>query len=249
MSNPEHQIVLTLVEDVSAICGAVSQDVKSADSSWLTSWSELEKAAQKCIDEWTSQGLSEPGVARAVTGMCVAGSQLVVSSSMPIRDVEWFGGITTDVDVMSNRGANGIDGVISTAVGAALATKKSTTVLIGDIACIHDSNGLWGLSSRDVEVKVVVTNNDGGSIFSFLPQASALQDEAFEFLYGTPHGVSFAGLAAAHNLPFVRVTEISELKKALAESGSRVIEVSLDRSINVAQHQELNNAIIDALNK
>ena len=151
---------------------------------------------------------------------------------MPIRDVEWFGTVTPGVTVHSNRGANGIDGVVSTAVGIALATERPTVLYIGDVAMVHDSNGLWGLAARGIDLTIVVSNNDGGSIFSFLPQASQVDADTFETLYGTPHGVDFAHLAAAHGVPHVRVVTRAELDRALAGMGTRMLEVVFDRSLN-----------------
>jgi len=151
------------------------------------------------------------------------------------------------VRVYSNRGTNGIDGVVSTAVGIALATRAPVTLLIGDIACIHDSNGLWALNRRDVDLTIVVANNDGGSIFSFLPQAAVVSASTFELLYGTPHGVSFEYLAGAHGIAYECATTTEELRQLLNRGGTRLIEVPCDRSINVAQHEALQAAVIAAL--
>src|SRR5690606_37761106 len=111
---------------------------------------------------------SEPGVARALTGCVPEGTAIVVSSSMPVRDVEWYG-TPRDLRVLANRGANGIDGVVSTAVGVALANRRigaPTVVLVGDVAFLHDSNALLGLAARDLDLTIVVVDNDGGGIFS-----------------------------------------------------------------------------------
>lgn len=245
--DPDHSVARTCIGEPDAICRALTSMVSSCDEDWVDSWSRAESAAQRAIDEWTGAVMSEPTVARHLTTALASGTNLVVSSSMPIRDVEWFGSATPGVTVHSNRGANGIDGVVSTAVGVALATGVATTLLIGDVACLHDSNGLLGLMSRRVDLTIVVTNNDGGSIFSFLPQASLVDGATFEALYGTPHGVSFEHLARAHGIPHVRVTDVEGLRAALAGEGTRVIEVPLDRSVNVAQHEALNAAIIDAV--
>jgi 2-succinyl-5-enolpyruvyl-6-hydroxy-3-cyclohexene-1-carboxylate synthase len=120
-------------------------------------------------------------------------------------------------------------------------------VLIGDVACVHDSNGLWALMQRDVDLKVVVTNNDGGSIFSFLPQAGVVDNATFELLYGTPHGVAFEHLAYAHGVPFKRATHGASLAEALATPGTMLIEVPFDRSMNVSQHEALNVSIVQAV--
>lgn len=247
VSDPDHQVALSAVGDISQTVLGAAQQVQRCHESWLSYWSRAEVAAQSVLSDWTQLHMSEPTVARTLTDNLDVGSYLVVSSSMPIRDVEWFGTVTPGVEVLSNRGTNGIDGVVSTAVGVALATGATVTLLIGDIACIHDSNGLWGLMNREVDVRIVVTNNDGGSIFSFLPQASIVSHEIFETLYGTPHGVSFSHLAAAHGVPYASVNTAAELVTQMGQKGPRLIEVPLDRSVNVDQHNEINAAVVKVI--
>jgi 2-succinyl-5-enolpyruvyl-6-hydroxy-3-cyclohexene-1-carboxylate synthase len=245
--DPDHKVLYTIIGDVDTACRTLTSGSASCDKSWLASWSHAEVAAQDAISVWTSENFSEPSVARTVTSAMTVGSHLVVSSSMPIRDVEWFGTATSGVTVHSNRGTNGIDGVISTAVGVGLASKARVTLLIGDIACLHDSNGLWALNRRDVDLTIVVTNNDGGSIFSFLPQAQIVSNSDFELLYGTPHGASFEHLAATHGIAFERVTTMNDLASTLQRAGTRLIEVPCDRFTNVSQHEALQSAVVAAV--
>ncbi|MEY3290830.1 MAG: 2-succinyl-5-enolpyruvyl-6-hydroxy-3-cyclohexene-carboxylic-acid synthase, partial [Actinomycetota bacterium] len=247
VTDPEHNVSVSLVSDVALLVRDLAVRVKSCHPKWISDWSRAETAAQVAIGEWTDIHMSEPTVARIVTASMKVGAHLVVSSSMPIRDVEWFGTVTPGVTVHSNRGANGIDGVISTAVGVAIASNAPVTLLIGDVATVHDSNGLWALARRGVNLTIVVTNNDGGSIFSFLPQATQVEASTFELLYGTPHGVSFEHLAAAHGIAFHRASTAGELRALLGVDGVRMIEVPLDRSVNVSQHNELNDAVIQAI--
>jgi 2-succinyl-5-enolpyruvyl-6-hydroxy-3-cyclohexene-1-carboxylate synthase len=166
---------------------------------------------------------------------------------MPIRDLEWFGGPIDADAVHANRGANGIDGVVSTAVGIALGSGQPTFLLIGDIACIHDSNGLWDVARRKVDLKIVVTNNDGGAIFSFLPQAGLVGEEVFERIYGTPHGVSFSALAQAHGIDYCSVASMGELEIACSRTGPIIIEARFDRSLDVAQHEDINQLVTSAV--
>lgn len=249
VTDPDHLVSVHLIGDVDSTLLGLAASVARVESSWLSDWAEAERTTQAVLDAWSSEHDSEITNARAVTKSLSSGDRFVVSSSMPIRDVEWFGSVTTDVHVHSNRGANGIDGVISTAVGVALASGKKTVVYIGDVAAVHDANALLALMSRNAEVKVVVSNNDGGSIFSFLPQAALVDTHTFETLYGTPHGVSFAHLAKAFGVPYV-LTSATELPKLIRESGSAVIELSTQRNVNVSQHAQVNDAVtaaIDAL--
>jgi len=246
-SDPDHSVEMTVIGDIDAAVSVLASSVRPCAKSWRDAWASAEEKTQETIDSWVSENFSEPSVARVVTSSMAVGTHLVVSSSMPIRDVEWYGTATAGVRVYSNRGTNGIDGVVSTAVGIALATRAPVTLLIGDVACIHDSNGLWALNRRDVDLTIVVTNNDGGSIFSFLPQAAAVSDSTFELLYGTPHGVSFEHLASAHGIAYERATTTEELQQILRNGGTRLVEVPFDRSVNVAQHEALQAAVVTAL--
>ncbi len=223
---------------------------RTVDPEWLRSWTEAEAGAQRAIDEVLSAqpGLTEPFVARSVAAYA---STLVVSSSMPVRDLEWYAAPRHGLRVFSNRGANGIDGVVSTAVGVAIARAEPVTVLVGDVAFLHDSNALLGLAARAVDITIVVVDNRGGGIFSFLPQAAELPGDTFEALFGTPHDVDLAGLAAAHGIPAMLVHEpdglVSALHVASAVSGPHVVVVPTDRRANVAVHDEIHAAVAAAL--
>jgi 2-succinyl-5-enolpyruvyl-6-hydroxy-3-cyclohexene-1-carboxylate synthase len=247
VTDPDHTVEFTVIGDVATTTRNLAASTTSCDKTWIQEWADAEEATQKAITDWTSKNFSEPSIARTVTAAMTVGSHLVVSSSMPIRDVEWFGTSTSGVTVHSNRGTNGIDGVTSTAVGVALSTKARVTVLIGDVACLHDSNGLWALSRRDVDLTIVVTNNDGGSIFSFLPQAQIVSNSDFELLYGTPHGASFEHLAATHGIAYERVTSVKNLEATLQKGGTRLIELPCDRFANVSQHEALQLAVVAAV--
>jgi 2-succinyl-5-enolpyruvyl-6-hydroxy-3-cyclohexene-1-carboxylate synthase len=187
-------------------------------------------------------------VARALVAAMPYGTELVVSSSMPVRDLEWFGHPAGGVRVHANRGANGIDGVVSTAVGVALGSRRPTALLVGDLAFLHDSNGLLGAPGRGIDLVVVVVDNDGGGIFSFLPQAASLADDRFEALFGTPHGLDLVALARAYGVAAREVNDVAaEVPVALAAGGVHVLLVRSDRSANVAVHDRLLAAVDAAL--
>jgi 2-succinyl-5-enolpyruvyl-6-hydroxy-3-cyclohexene-1-carboxylate synthase len=184
-------------------------------------------------------------VARRLVAAMPDGGTVVTSSSMPVRDVEWYAAPRDGVRVVANRGANGIDGVVSTAVGVAVASSAPTALLIGDIALLHDSNGLLGLRERSVDLTIVCVDNDGGGIFSFLPQATALERELFELLFGTPHGADLRAVAGAHS---VDVLDIDGLEDALrAGPGARMVWARTDRDDNVRVHAAVNEAVRAAL--
>lgn len=216
-------------------------------TTWMTRWAHAEARADAAIGTVLASfdDLTEPGAARILCDELPNVSGLTVSSSMPVRDVEWFGGRRARCHC--NRGANGIDGVMSTAVGRALATGTPEYVLIGDLAFLHDSNALVSLRERDADVRIIVVDNDGGGIFSFLPQATSLDEGRFEQLFGTPHGSDVVALAGAHGLDAVTVTTADELRDRIAAPGPWVCRVESNRQVNVEAHGHLNAAVAAAL--
>lgn len=224
-----------------------------APPGWLERWRALDGAAGAAIATVLADHPepTEPATARTLWDRVPAGGHLVVASSMPIRDLEWYAGARADARLLSNRGANGIDGTISTAVGVARAAGGPVACLLGDIAFLHDSNALVGLADRGVDLVIVVVDNDGGGIFGFLPQASALPPERFEQLFGTPHGVRPEALAAAHGLTATTVDAAAALAPALdaafGAGGVHLVVVRTDRAANVRLHDELHAAVAAAV--
>lgn len=226
-----------------------------APAGWLRLWATADQVAAQAIASQLGADavINEPAVARTVAAMLPDGARLMVSSSMPVRDLEWFSAARTGLSVVSNRGANGIDGVVSTAVGLALAAPGPVAVLVGDVAMLHDTNALLGLVSRNVDLTVVVVDNDGGGIFSFLPQAGALPTDRFEEMFGTPHGVDLAALAIAHNLEATVVDDLGSLagviKSSAGHRGTTVVVVRTRRDANVVVHSRLHNGVIEAVSQ
>ena len=254
LTDPDRQCSLHIVSDIDELCaGLVSvhskESVRKRSLSWLDKWVAAEDSAQKAINAALADepGLTEPGVARAIYALVPEASHLVVSSSMPIRDVEWFGAPRSGLRVHANRGANGIDGVVSTAVGVALATRQPTTLLIGDIALLHDVNGLINLASRKIDLRIVVIDNNGGGIFSFLPQAQALDEAKFEKIFGTPHDANIKMLAQAHQINTHELTNISDLAEVLSQRGPWLARVVTDRHENVKVHERINQMVASNL--
>jgi 2-succinyl-5-enolpyruvyl-6-hydroxy-3-cyclohexene-1-carboxylate synthase len=189
-------------------------------------------------------------VARAVVSGLPEGGMLMVSSSMPVRDVEWYAEPRHKIDVVANRGANGIDGVISTAVGVAAGTDAPVVALLGDLAFLYDAGALVGAPRRPVALTLVVVDNDGGGIFSFLPQAGALPAGQFERYWGTPHGADILAIAAAYGAEAIEVADRSQLDRVLGcarQPGVRVALVRSDRAANVAAHDRLHAAVAAAV--
>jgi 2-succinyl-5-enolpyruvyl-6-hydroxy-3-cyclohexene-1-carboxylate synthase len=238
--------------NVTAVC-SIPEILKiptdgATGTTWMARWRHADERADAAIASslTASDELSEPAVARLVAESIPDLGHLVVASSMPVRDLEWYGG--RSACAFANRGANGIDGVMSTALGRALGRPDGPTfVLLGDLAFVHDSNALLGLASRDVDLRIVVVDNDGGGIFSFLPQAALLEHDRFEQLFGTPLGADVLALAAAHSIPGRTVTTRSELTDQLTTPGPWVVRVPTDRSDNVRIHDEIHSAVATAI--
>ena len=250
--DPDKVVTTHIVGSFNELFMEMSRGADSrSETEWIGAWKRCEKNARTALDEELSRQtqLTEPLCAVTVSEAIAAGTNLVVSSSMPVRDLEWFAPPRDGVRVFSNRGVNGIDGVVSTAVGVALSSKSPTALLIGDIAMLHDSNGLLNLIRRDAQLKIIVIDNEGGGIFSFLPQAQAMEGDQFEQLFGTPHSVDFAALAKTHGIAFTWVSTAQELRRELGNPASSMIGVRTDRSKNVDDHSALYSAVAAALSK
>jgi 2-succinyl-5-enolpyruvyl-6-hydroxy-3-cyclohexene-1-carboxylate synthase len=229
MINPDHNVVAWCTPaDLAPLAGC-------PERSWLDEWLTANARAEAAFSELAEAGrpVTEPGVARTVAGALPAGAELFVAASMPMRDLEWFGGPAARALV--NRGANGIDGVMATALGVAL-TGKPVVVLIGDVAFLHDSNALLAAAQLRADLRVIVVDNAGGGIFSFLPQATTLAPERFEQLFGTPHTTDLCALARAHGIRADTVDTLGAVAIAVANPGPRVTRVPSERAANVEQH-------------
>ncbi|HSC21986.1 MAG TPA: hypothetical protein VLC07_09680, partial [Solirubrobacterales bacterium] len=214
-----------------------------------TRWLEAEAAAQAALSEAfeTGTGLTEPALHRALGACHQDGDLVYTSSSMPIRDQEAFlAPSPADVLFLSNRGANGIDGLISSGIGALRGTGRPTTIVTGDLGLLHDLGGLAALREVSTPVRIVVIDNGGGGIFHFLPQEGALPEDEFEALLGTPRGVDAAKAAALFDLPHRRLDSLADLPEAFA-AGTGLIEVRTDRRTNVEAHRSLAGRVHDAL--
>jgi 2-succinyl-5-enolpyruvyl-6-hydroxy-3-cyclohexene-1-carboxylate synthase len=217
---------------------------------WLAAWQRMEKAARGELDRILGQDgeLSELGLAAQIADVAGDNAVFVVGSSMPIRCLDLVQRAGPGPWVLANRGASGIDGCVSTAVGAALAHQAigggPAFAMLGDLAVLHDQNGLIiGPGEARPDLTVVVVNNAGGGIFSFLPYAGMPQ---FEKLFGTAHGVDFAHVAAATGWEYHLVSHAEEVPGALKGGGTRLIEVRTDRQASVRFHRQVREAITSA---
>jgi 2-succinyl-5-enolpyruvyl-6-hydroxy-3-cyclohexene-1-carboxylate synthase len=219
------------------------------DAAYVAAWEDASRRVGEWLDSNETDGddLDEPMLARAVV-RASADHQvpLVIGSSMPFRDVEWWAPQRRS-PTYSNRGANGIDGVVSTVFGVCAGARGLG--LVGDLTMLHDVSGLVdGLGAAGGNCVLVVADNNGGGIFSFLPQAAALPAARFEQLFGTPRPQDLAALAAAFGHESVRVATNSQLRRAidagLAREGVTVVVAKVpSRDQNVALHESLNLAV------
>jgi 2-succinyl-5-enolpyruvyl-6-hydroxy-3-cyclohexene-1-carboxylate synthase len=223
----------------------VEKEERGAPEAWIAA----ETAAQATLIAELETGgpLAEPALHRALGEAHSDGDLVYTASSMPIRDQEAFlAAGETDVLFLCNRGANGIDGLVSSGIGAAHASGRPTTIVTGDLGLLHDLGGLASLRDVSTPVRIVVIDNDGGGIFHFLPQERALANDEFEALLGTPRGVDAGKAAALFDLPHRRLESLADLPDALA-AGTGLIEVKTDRTTNVASHRHLQERVQAAL--
>jgi 2-succinyl-5-enolpyruvyl-6-hydroxy-3-cyclohexene-1-carboxylate synthase len=222
--------------------------VAKAEPEWAQAWRVASEAAGRAIDEILDRsGVTEPRIARDVAALVPGGGALVVASSMPIRDLDLTMRPRGDLRVIANRGVSGIDGFVSTAVGVALTHDRPVVALAGDLSLLHDVNGL--LADPHPDLTLVVVNNDGGGIFSLLPQAAADDTATFERLFGTPHGVDLGEVAAAYGVGHRLAETADDLAAAVTArpSGIHIVEVRTERSANAELHRRLREAAAAAL--
>lgn len=212
---------------------------------WLEKWQSLEKHAKVEIKDYVRTATDEAAYVANVLDKLTTDDALFVSNSMPIRDVDNLF-IDCEAAVFSNRGANGIDGVTSTALG--MAVHKKVTLLIGDLAFYHDMNGLLMSKLNDINLNIVLLNNDGGGIFSYLPQKDTA-DAYFERLFGTPTGLDFEHTALLYDFTFKRFESIEAFKYTeLSKFGAHIYEIMTYREDNLQQHLKLYKKLSDIIN-
>lgn len=216
---------------------------------WGEAWSDADgrasRAARVAIDG--APFPSEPAVAATLARSTRDGTTIWAGSSMPIRDLDSYFPVSgREIRLIGNRGANGIDGVVSSALGSA-AGGTPTVAHVGDLSLLHDIGALATAQRLDLAITIVVVNNDGGGIFHFLPQAGHVH---FERHFGTPHGLSFARIAESFGVDSISATTVEELHDSIGEAsqGPRVIEVMTDRVANVTLHQSISADVRAALN-
>jgi len=245
--DPMHRASRVVEGSAVAACEALGQGLSRGLGPWARSFLWAEQWTRAALESAFSEDatLTEMRLAHDVVGALPDGANLFVSSSMPIRDVDAFApSMSRRLRVLANRGANGIDGIVSSALGMAAASGRPTVLLTGDLAMLHDVGGLLTARRCNIPLTVVVVNNDGGGIFSFLPIAQSEQTRThYETLWGTPHGVDFSHAAALYQARYRCPDSPTALRSAVVEGlkgGLNLIEVRVvERERNVDSHRRL----------
>ena len=257
-----------VVAEPSRLCARLSRLVagRGGDGDWRAQWEEADRAAREIhrregAEELQPDGDSLPfhegDALRVVADALPDPATLFVSNSMPVRDLDRFvGPTTTSVTALGNRGVSGIDGIVSSALGAGSATTDDLTLVVGDLALYHDANGLLALDRCDVDATVVLINNDGGGIFHKLPIESF--EPEFTEAFKTPHDIEFEPLADLHGLAYARIdarpdaaesaaSAATDLAEAYARArdadGSHLIEVRTDAEPSHRTRERLEAAV------
>jgi 2-succinyl-5-enolpyruvyl-6-hydroxy-3-cyclohexene-1-carboxylate synthase len=227
-----------------ALAAALEMRGGEGDWDWLRSWRRADALVPTLLAE--APDPFEPKVLAALEPALPPDALVWVSSSMPIRDLEaFFPQSSKRLRFLANRGANGIDGVVSSAAGAALATGLPTYLLTGELALLHDLGGLLAARRAGARLTIVCLNNGGGGIFDFLPVAEHADAAAYEQHVATPAGVDLAPVAALAGLEHRQATTPDEVRAAVAEPA--LVEVRTDRRENVALHRALRERLAERL--
>lgn len=233
------------------LCKELIKQIKTReDADWLHSWQKVNLISRELAGSAEDKGgdLFEGNVFRELQHALPQKCQLIAGNSMPIRDLDnYFLNTEKDIKVFANRGANGIDGIVSTALGmsAGAGTDYPTFLVIGDLSFYHDMNGLLAAKMHKLNLTIILVNNDGGGIFSFLPQSK--EEKHFETLFGTPSGLDFKHAAdlydAAYTLPATWEEFRAAVSDAVIKKGLNIIEVRTNRQTRVSIHRELMNRV------
>ena len=252
--DPDHRVTHRLSGSASQLanCLGPADRERAPDSAWTERWRQADRLADRVLEDRLGDAdeLTEPGLARVLSEEIGAEHGLFLANSRPVRDLHTFGASgKAPALTVTNRGASGIDGNVSTAAGYAAAAGHPVTALIGDLALLHDLNGLALCRDLEVPVVLVVVNNDGGGIFHFLPIAE--HPDVFEPYFTAPHGLRFENAAAQFDLSYAAPTSLAAFRRTYRdwreESVTGLIEIATDRRANRAHHEALTEALAKAL--
>lgn len=241
------QSLSTTLEQIAEKKSATSQETSwKRDADWIGAWQAADRVTRQALASAIAD-FREPFEGRIFTevgNLLPAGALLYVGNSMPVRDMDtFFWNQEKPLLCLGNRGANGIDGVVSSALGASATAdlQEKAMLVIGDLSFFHDLNGLLAARLHALNLVILLINNDGGGIFSFLPQAA--YPEHFEQLFGTPTGLEFRAVVEMYGGTFQRVRDWESLRRAcengIKKGGLHVLEIPTERESNVSMHRQL----------
>ena len=249
--DPMHNVTHRIEGSVSSFCTMLVEydHPESPDNEWVNEWHKANKDVNDGLSSYFNdqKELSEPMVARIISECIGKEDGLVLGNSMPVRDMNEFAVSDSNwVFTVTNRGASGIDGAVGIAAGFAIGYKKPVTILLGDLSLLHDLNSLALGRQVTTPLVIVVINNDGGGIFSFLPIAA--YEDVFEPFFGTPHGLSFSAAAGMFGYTYHNPTSCAEFRKmysmAIQTKGLTLIEVNTERGQNRKLHQDIEGFLV-----
>jgi 2-succinyl-5-enolpyruvyl-6-hydroxy-3-cyclohexene-1-carboxylate synthase len=230
------------------LAGAVAV---APDRDWAERWLAVAETSRTAIRDQLSRGeeIFEGRIFTELAALFLFKGVLFVGNSMPVRDLDTFYPSTSQqIRFLANRGASGIDGVVSTALGSSAVRPDPTVIVIGDMSFYHDMNGLLAAKQYQINATIIVVNNNGGGIFSFLPQRR--YEETFETYFGTPHGLTFEATASLYSLGYSKIASWSEFRKVvqrnIERSATAIVEVPTDREENVELHRRTWSAVVEA---
>jgi len=250
--DPGRSVTTVIAGEEGLTCEALSSAVGGpSDGDWKQEWLSAGRVARTALDERLDVDFFEGTVAREVVRVLPEGAALVSSSSLPIRALDAFTSVSTPLDAFASRGASGIDGNTSMALGIAASSGRTTVCLTGDLAFLHDVGALMTIARHSVPLVIVVIDNAGGGIFEFLPQGEQVERDAFEDLFATSHRIDLMHAARLYGMSFASAHDTGELRRsldwALTEGRSSVIRAEVSRKASVEAHRSAWAAAAEAL--
>ena len=248
--DPSHLTSAVLHLDPVLFCSSLGSALQGrpATGDWMGEWRRVAQASRTAMLRELDglDGMFEGKVFSELAKLLPNGSVLFAGNSMPVRDLDTFFPSTANrTSFLANRGASGIDGVVSTALGASAVSSGKLLLVLGDISFYHDMNGLLAANAHGLDATIIVINNDGGGIFSFVPHAA--YEDAFEPYFSMPHGLTFRATAELYGLEYRLTEDWQQFDGAVGESmeraGTTIIEVPGDRARNVASHRQVWEAV------
>jgi 2-succinyl-5-enolpyruvyl-6-hydroxy-3-cyclohexene-1-carboxylate synthase len=253
--NPNDGIGEHFIAPISSLEGIKLSQERVVDHSFKDAFIARDRAIasflEKALPENDGRTPSEPAIVRAISREIPESHILMLGNSMPIRDFELFASARrAPLLPLANRGASGIDGVLATAVGAAVSSARPLTLVIGDLSLLHDLNSLSLIRNLRTPFSIIAINNDGGGIFSLLPVAKT---EHFEQLFATPHGLRFEDFARGFGISYSAPHSMDEFirgyRSSLSTIGGSLLEISTSRHENAELHRALNSSILEILTR